>query len=817
MFPISDPILAFTFLITMILLAPLIAGRLRVPDMIFLLAGGALLGPNGLGMIERDSAITMFGSIGLLYIMFVAGLEIDFNRFIQSRNRSIVFGLLTFAFPMTAGTLLGHYLLGFGWVASILLASMCASHTLLAYPIASRLGIARRESVVISVGGTIVTDTLALLILAVIAESARGADLGMAFWGTLGLGMAAFLLLIVWGVPKLTHWFFGNVTESGSTQFLFILVVVCGCAYLAHFAKLEPILGAFAAGVVLNRLIPRQSTLMNRLLFVGNTLFIPFFLISVGMLVNLGVLFSSPRGWLVITSISCCIITTKYAAASVTRRLFHYNKDEGKVIFGLSVVQAAATLATVIVGYNLKIFDEHVLNGAIVSILVSCPLGAWVVDRYGRRLADREAPVPEQASSEQRLLVPIANQESSMRLLNLSFLIRSPGKPGGIYPVTIVNDMDNTDEAVARAEKLLAQCLTQGAAAEMAVTPSVRVDLNPSDGLVRTAQELRATQILAGWSRKSLLESRLFGTVAENLLNTCPPRLLFCHLERPLNLTKRILVPFPALAGRRTDLVELLGDIKQLATQTGAVLRVYLVADEDPGLKYRIEKARPKCQVSLIEGKTWSELHKSFLNDIAPEDLIVIPGERRSGAFWTPAVDKLQRTVLTRFPHINLLSSYPPLESPEQAEPETKRLKPEIFFADIPDNAGSEDALRHMAGKALGEEGDSLDTVMPLLSQALKNLPLELAEGLAFIHVHTDRIDRPAIVIGRSETERQIAGLRGTYRVLFMLINSEQVSAEDHLAILAGLAQNFLDRQFAEQVRSADSVQSIAAMLEGRS
>ena len=220
----------------------------------------------------------------------------------RTRNRSIVFGLLTFSIPQLAGTAAGHYLLGFSWTASALLASMFASHTLLAYPIVSRLGLARREPVVITVGGTIITDTLALLVLAVVADSTKGAELGVSFWLTLVFGICGLVFLVACGVPMLTRWFFKNVTESGGAQFLFVLVVVCGCAYLSHFAKMEPIIGAFLVGAAFSRLIPEQSALMNRLLFVGNTLFIPFFLISVGMLVDVKVMATSPRSWLVATT-----------------------------------------------------------------------------------------------------------------------------------------------------------------------------------------------------------------------------------------------------------------------------------------------------------------------------------------------------------------------------------------------------------------------------------------------------------------------------------------------------------------------------------
>lgn len=276
MFPISDPILVFTVLLLAMLLAPILSEKLRLPDVVLLLVAGTLLGPNGLGILERSTAVTMFGSVGILYIMFVSGLELDLHDFVRMRRRSIVFGLLTFAIPQFLGAVAVRYLFEMNWVPAILLASMFASHTLLAYPIASRLGIARSEPVGVTVGSTIITNTLALLVLTVIAESARGIELGPLFWMQIVIGMILLFCIIWWGIPWLTRWFFLHVTEAGSSQFLFVFALMCGCAYASRFAMVEPIIGAFIVGASFNRMIPERSTLRNRITFVGNTLFIPF-------------------------------------------------------------------------------------------------------------------------------------------------------------------------------------------------------------------------------------------------------------------------------------------------------------------------------------------------------------------------------------------------------------------------------------------------------------------------------------------------------------------------------------------------------------
>lgn len=819
MLPLADPILVFTLLMLVILAAPLLAERFRVPDLVLLLGAGALLGPNGLNVLARDAAITLFGSVGLLYIMFIAGLEIDLHRFMRTRNRSIVFGLLTFSVPQGLGMLGGRYLLGFDWPTSILLASMFASHTLLAYPIASRFGIARSEPVVITVGGTIITDTLALLVLAVIADSAKGISLGYSFWIGIFLGMVGLVLLIGYGVPRLTRWFFQNVTEKGGAQFLFVLGVVCGCSYLSHYAKMEPIIGAFLAGAVFNRLIPEHSALMNRIVFVGNTLFIPFFLISVGMLVNFRTLTGNSRGWLVVVVMVVTVIVSKYAAAWMTRKIFGYSISGGRVIFGLSVVQAAATLAAVIVGYDLKIFDETVLNGAIAMILVTCPLGAWVVERYGRKMAEQEKSRPEPVPTGQRLVVSVGNPDSSRRLLDLAFLLRDTAAPGGIHPVTIATDLNSTDEAVARGEKLLAGCLAQAASADIPVNPGVRVDLNVSDGLARAARELRASLVLVGWSGRHGLEGRIFGTIMENLKESCASRLWFCRINLPLNTTRRLLLVMPPLAERRSDLTVLLRDVKWLSRQIGADLRVYLAGKDNSVLIRQLEAIRPVCPMTFSEAETWTRVQSVLLDEIVPDDMVLLPCERRDSVLWTPGIDRLAAMLAVHSPSMNLLLAFPSLPVSEEettTEPAvatTVAAVPEFRSEELCDGIGRDEALRQMVNGAFGSDHHLAESVQGLLAASMRSYPLELGGETVLLHAHCEGLAAPMLLIGHGRQGWQFNNLTGTYRIILALLSPKSDPPEIHLNTLAALARRFLDPAVAEQVKHADTAAEVCRIL----
>jgi Kef-type K+ transport system membrane component KefB/mannitol/fructose-specific phosphotransferase system IIA component (Ntr-type) len=818
--PLSDPILIFTILISIILIAPLLAERYRIPDLVLLLLAGTALGPHGFGVFARNSGIGLFSSVGLLYIMFLAGLEIDLHRFSRTRSKIIVFGLMTFCIPQVIGTLLGYYVLSFSFLSSMLLASMFASHTLLAYPLASRLGIARREPVSVTVGATVITDTLALLVLAVVADSAKGAEINTWFWLSIGLGLAGLFLLAWIGIPWLSRWFFNRVPEKGGAQFLFVIATVCGCSYLSHYAKMEPIIGAFLAGAAFNRLIPEHSSLMNRVEFVGNNIFIPFFLISVGMLVDPTALINDPNSWFVAVTMVFGVIVTKWLAARFAQALFGYQPEEGKVMFGLSVVQAAATLAAVLVGYELEIFDESVLNGAIAMIIVTAPLGSWVVDRYGRKMAAKATERPVRQSQEQRLLVSVARPESAPRLLDLAFLLRNVTVPGSIHPVTIVSDEDETTEAVAAAEQLLAQCLTHAASADMEVTPSVRVSMNISDGIIRTAKELRAETVLIGWGDGRTFSSKIFGTILENILEQCQSKVMLCRLVKPLNTTKRVLLLIHPMFDRRGDMSLLLRDVKFLVKQIGAELMV-LVSDPalEESISSTLNRLSPSMSVSIVVSKDWVAARSRLFDIAAADDMIVLPLERRQSALWSPSMDRLSEAAASRFPDMNLLAVYPAIYSEEMLsllQTEGKESGIEISARSDLDNAKSVDeALGQMVGSMRRWTAHQHHSSYSLLAESAKAYPIEMIPGIILIHAHSNDVQTTTILIGSTAKQWTLPNCRSPISVIIALVSPRDQSPEQHLKTLSSLARCLYDSPVSKGAGlSATAAEEIAAAMQ---
>jgi len=652
---VQDPVLVFGLCMAVILVAPAVFRRFRVPGMMGLIVAGTVLGPNAVGLLERSETIVLLGTVGLLYIMFLAGLDINLNQFARYRQRSLVFGLLTFAIPQLVGT--GVFLaLGFSWPAAILIASMFASHTLVAYPAARRLGIHRNPAVTTAVGGTILTDTAALLVLAVVARSVQG-ELTLAFWLTLGTLFTGYLAVVMLLLPRLARWFFRNVQDGAPSEFAFVLAVVFLCSWGARAIGTEPIIGAFLAGLTLNRSVPESGPLMGRLHFFGEAFIIPFFLLYIGMLVDPSVLMSGAGGWLVMGTMLAVVVVTKGIAAWITAWIYGYSQGEGRVMFGLSVAQAAATLAATLVGYELGIIGDDVLNGVILMILATCILAPWVVEREGRGVALQQAEAPvDPADAPERILIPMSRPASADGLLDLSFAIRGgDGEP--IYPLFVVPR--GSPKLVADGEAMLGHAVRYAAAAEIPLVPITRVDPSVASAVSRAVQEERIATIVTGWSGDPSTEQRIFGSVIDQILEQTSAGLLVCRLQRPFNTQAGVVLVVPPLAAvepRFDDAVRL---VKRMAAMMGRPLRVIVAGPGREHTRARIEAVRPAAPVQLEGLEDWDDLVPRLEAGVRPDELLVILGARPGRVSWHPDFRTLPGELARGLPEASMVILYP--------------------------------------------------------------------------------------------------------------------------------------------------------------
>jgi len=644
--PITDPVLVFSIMLFVILFAPMILSRLRIPGIIGFIVAGVILGPNGLNVLLRDSSIVLFGTVGLLYIMFLAGLEVDMGDFRKNRNKSIVFGSLTFTIPMTLGTIAGYYLLKFPLSSSILLASMFASHTLITYPIVNRLGVSKNRAVNVTVGGTIITDTAALLVLAVIAGSTVG-EINSGFWIRLGASMAVFIFIVLWGFPKIGRWFFKNIND-GISQYIFVMTMVFAGAFLAEAAGIEAIVGAFLAGLALNSLIPHSSPLMNRVEFVGNSLFIPFFLIGVGMLVDMRVLFNGTEAIVVAATMTIVAIIGKWTPARLTRKIFGYTPAEGGIIFGLSNSQAAATLAAVLVGYNLGILNENVLNGTILMILVTCLVSSFATEKAGRDLAIAESEKrPDLSGTPEKILVPISNPDTIERLIDLAVLIKNPDSKQPIYALEVIRDDHESRENVVISHKMLEKAVEHASATNTEVRVISRVDLNIANGILRAVKENVITEIIIGWNARLSARDKIFGSVLDNVLAEAEQMLLVTNIVHPLNTVKRIRVMVPRNAQHEIGYYRWVRVVKTLSKQLGAGAEFMGSEECMKRLESAVKESKPEIEAKYIPDNYWRGF-LSVLKEAGPDDLLIVISAREGTISYEKYLDKVP-TMLSRY------------------------------------------------------------------------------------------------------------------------------------------------------------------------
>jgi Kef-type K+ transport system membrane component KefB len=661
-FPLTNPVPILAIVLFIILLAPILLRKLRIPSIIGLIIAGMAIGDHGFNIIAKGS-IDLFGKAGLLYIMFLAGLELDMAEFKKNKYKSLVFGFFTFAIPMGLGFLLCQHLLHFNFMASLLVSSMFATHTLVAYPLASRMGITKNEAVTITVGGTIITDTAVLLILAVITGAADG-ELNQAFWFKLSGSFLLFAFGVLFGFPFIGRWFFKKIKDDQTTHFVFVLAMVFLASYLAELAGVEAIIGAFLAGLALNQLIPHTSALMNRIEFAGNAIFIPFFLISVGMIVDLRVLLKGNDALIIAGALTSMALVTKWLAAFFTQKIFGYSSTQRNLIFGLSTSHAAATIAVILIGYNIGLIDENVLNGTIILILVTCMVGSFVTANAGKRLAISEADkLPDTINVQERLMIPVMDNEKIEGLLDFAVMIKGDTNPLPIDLLSVVQDDKEAKGRVMLNQKKLEKAIKHGAETDTTVQILNRVDLNLSNGVARAVKERLTSDIIMQWDEKSgstteFFVNSLFGTTTQNIIDSVWETVYICRFQHPVNTARKIVLVLTPNAQYEIGFKYWVKKMGLLSRQAGARLLVCSTVETRQAFQNELKKRRTNIEVTY----THFENVEDFLilsRDISRDDLIVIVNARKGTLSYHSYMDTIPGKLLKHFGDNNFILLYP--------------------------------------------------------------------------------------------------------------------------------------------------------------
>ena len=645
-FPITDPTLIFFVVLLMILLSPIIMGRLRIPHIIGMVLAGVLVGKYGLNILGRDASFELFGRVGLFYIMFLAGLEMDMEGLKKNRNRVVVFGMLTFLIPFAMTYFMGVSLLGYLPLASLLLAAIMASNTLIAYPIVGRYGLTRHTSSTLSVGSSMMALFMALIVMASIVNSFHGNG-GILFWLLFILKFVAYCVGLIMVIPRVTRWFLRRYSDA-VMQFIFILAVVFLSAALSDAVGLEGIFGAFMSGLILNRFVPKVSPLMNRIEFTGNALFIPYFLIGVGMLINVRLLFAGSKILWVVFCIVFFGTLGKAVAAYLAARIFRMSWLAGHMMFGLTSAHAAGAIAMVMVGRRLEVapgqylFGDEVLNGIVIMILFTCVISTVITERAAQRLRLQEKEDQNMMKNldDEKILIPVKYPEYSDNLITMATLMRNPRLKRELVALNVVYDDVNMRHNQAEGQRLLDHLCHLASASDVPMVTQVRVAANIANGIKHAFKEFQASEILMGLHFHKEINRSFWGEFTRSLYNGLSRQIIVTRILQPLNTIRRIQVAIPSRAEFEPGFYRWLERLARMAGNLECRIAFHGRNETLQLVNEFIRNRFPSVRAEYEEMAHWKEL-PTLGSQVREDHLFVIVTARKGTISYKTAMERL--------------------------------------------------------------------------------------------------------------------------------------------------------------------------------
>ncbi|MDE6286861.1 MAG: cation:proton antiporter [Muribaculaceae bacterium] len=654
---ITNPVAIFSVVLVIILLAPLLLSRLKVPHIVGMIVAGVVVGPYGFNVLDNDSSFAIFGQVGLLYLMFLAGLEIDMYHLRLNLRRGLLFGVLTLLLPLVLGVVSSIVLLRLDVATSLLLGAMYASHTLISYPVAARFGITKAAPVLVAIVGTIIAVAGALLVMAGVVSVCRDGEFDALSMLGLLARIAVWTAVLLYALPRLTRRFFKSYGDK-VMQYVFVMVLVFLSAWSAQLIGLEGVLGAFAAGLILNRYVPAASPLMNSIEFVGNALFIPYFLISVGMMINMGVLLNADT--LAVAGIMLVVaLAGKWLPAYITRRVYGYGAAGGSVLFGLTCAHTAVALAVVTVGYNMGLLDVRVLNSTVLVILVTCAIAPVITARAAARVKIamlEEEDATDRPLRHNRTLIPVANPLTAPSLVEMAVLMRNDR--GSHEFMALHVRADNDPQSKRLSAVALDTACRAGAAMDQHVEPLERYDLNAITGMVNVIEERDISEVILGMHRRAGVIDSFFGSKVDQLLRATNRMVIIPRCYIPANTLTRIVVRVPAGAQYETGFSRWVRCLARLTHQLGCRIIFCCPGAVQPLIRGVLYQANYGVRCEFRTAETWDDFIP-MAGRVLPDDLFVVIGARANSVSHDSDMVHLPEFLQRYFASNNLMVIYP--------------------------------------------------------------------------------------------------------------------------------------------------------------
>ncbi|MDR2694431.1 MAG: cation:proton antiporter [Chitinispirillales bacterium] len=785
-----DKLLVFSVLLFSVFAVPLIAGRTKIPAIVFYILSGVLFERFIFKLETISESFGLFSEVGKLYLMFIAGVEIDIYLFKKNAARSALFGALSFVVPQVLGTAVIFCVFGYSMNAALLTASLFASHTLLSLGIINKFGVGNSEPVSVVVGATIISDVAVLGLLAVIVDLARGHDIPIRYWVMLFGGWALFICAILYLLPKIARRVFSVCSEDGYAQFLFVFAAACLLSWAAHFLRLESLIGAFFCGLALSRLIPNHSILTAKINFVGNTVFIPFFFISAGMLIDPSYFVKSGDALILAFVLTALAIAAKTGAGFICGKMFRFSTDAILMTSGMTIQQAATTIVCAVIGYEAGVLNETIFNAGMLHILLTCTIGEVIsvhyAEKYARSLHAKTGGFG--AVEGGKTLVFIPNAAACGGLLDFACLFRHYAKTYMISPLALASD---SKESTAEAETILGICMNHARELEEIYRPEMRIAGSAADGILHAAAETRAGTVVCPLEHHS-----------RALIDECESRLVFVGITQRISMTKRLLVVFMPTSENRPDLALLMAEIKHLSQQVSAEIVFHISEYQREKIGAVIDKylkGGVKCVTNVMNH--WNAVKRGLPEKIKAGDAVVISMGTRQKLFRLPSADNYPFHLARRFKENTVAAVYPPLSLVGAGESDEAAL----FHDESPRGAAATDdpapeavdtegnSLTEISAAVAGKIGAGANDLYDLLLSSIELYPVELAPGTVLIHAHTELVDTPRVFAWRQAERANIAPTTAAPSVLIIVLNPIHGDPQTHLKTLARVAGMFME------------------------
>ena len=663
--PITDPTFIFFVVLLIILFAPIVMSKLRIPHIIGMVLAGIAIGQYGFNILVRDNSFELFGRVGLYYIMFLAGLEMDMEGVKKHSRRFLLFGLLTCFVPLILTYVMSITLLDYSPAASFLLGCIMASNTLIAYPIIGRYGLQRHQSVALSVGSSMISLFMALVMLAALSGS-FSKDSNLLFWVLFVLKFAAFCVGSVILIPRLTRYFLRRYSDA-VMQYIFVMAVMFLSAALSSLIGIEGVFGAFYSGLILNRYIPRVSPLMNRIEFIGNALFIPYFLIGVGMLINLRTLFTSVQVALVVALIVFFGTFGKALAAYISSLLFRLSKADGHMMFGLTSAHAAGAIAMVMVGIRLEVapgqylVGDDMLNGIIMMILFTCIISTMMTEHAAKQIIIQEKSHLQNDTpkdDDEKILLCVKYPEIAPHLLYLSMFMRNQRLNRDLVALNVVYDDQKSNVAREEGLRLLEQLQQTASASDVRVQTQVRLATNIANGIKHAFREFACSEIIMGMHVHTDISPRFWGEFIQSLYNGLNRQIILMRFVQPMSTLRRIRVAVPSRAEFEPGFHRWLERLSRLAGQLDCRIQFHGRHESLELIKQYINNRHPNVRAEYTYMAHWNELPQ-LAAEIADDHLFVVVTARKGTISYKNALERLPDELQKHFSGKNLMIIFP--------------------------------------------------------------------------------------------------------------------------------------------------------------